>query len=557
MLPLTVQGTSVTCQEIYRAPTRWHQNRWTADKIVAVIIALKEAGLPVYGTAVKKGGQRYKEIVEETLGYPGSLKRLVESKPEPSWTWNIALAKAGLDPVVERAYKDPWTVDEITTLLQEFNKKGLALNRVSVLQGGKEYQDVAKQILGREVSLERLVNVKPTKDWTWETALTRAGFDPQAHIAKKHAWTAGEIVLLIKAFHEADLKTNVHAVRKGGKEYDRVMEEVMGFSHGTQGIISAKPYPGWNWQNARIIAGVPLRKFSLPRPFKPKWHEENIVLVLQAFAKAGLPLNMSAVRRGGEQYSNLVFQTLGYRLPLTDLVTAKPTENWTWPRAIQKAGFDPYEHVTPHHNWSRQDIILMIQTFAEAGLPINFRNVFDGGEAYQKLIFEVIGVTSSSRSIVRAKPEENWRWDQALVEAGFNPNEVRLNGSAPFHLLTAEMKAELVSNYEATYGRYGSAFETRGRDDFERVATVDPAMENQVHQKQISEVVSEISSDMSPRQQRILDGLLEFVETRQEFNLPDMLRFLREEDPTLEISDLQMVMSLLKDNPQVQNLMSN
>lgn len=477
----SLDGEAMVCRQILSnvsneviARPKYHQNKWTTDAIVKVIKAFKKEGLPLYGAAVKRGGEIYSKIMERELGYRASLKRLVESKPIEGWTWNKALEQAGLNPKEERAHKASWTTNEIVKVVKAFHKAGLSLSRSAVRDGGAEYQKVVKSILGATVSLERMVDVKPIDNWSWNKALTEAGLDPAAHWVKKHSWGEDEIVKVIESFSEAGLSVNVKAVREGGKAYERIILEVTGHASGTQGIINAKPSKGWTWD--------------------------------VALAKSGLD----------------------------PVIERRRSLNWKWTEA---------------------EVIKVVKRLHALDYALNYDAVQKGGESYRLVINEILNVNVSVHSLLKAAPEEGWSWNLSLVRAGFNPNEIRLKGVAPFHLLTKIMQEEVSANYEAMFPHRTTAIQSsRIEGDVEVVVVDERSGEALYHEREVSRAVQEKAESLTDREREILNGLLSYFEINKDLDLERMSGFLDEEGMSSSIIELLDIIQKIKKDSKLRSL---
>ena len=469
---------AVMCRKVYSVTkVRYHQNKWTTEAIVKVILALKEAGLPLNYSGVKNGGEVYRVIVEKTLGYRASLKRLVESKPVEGWTWNKALEQAGLDVKAERAFKAPWTPEEVIKLIQAFHEAGLPVNLHSVRNGGESYSVIAEKVLGTKISLERLVNLKLNKDWSWDNALKRSGLEVSDHKRKLHTWKLQEIIAVVKAFHEA-----------------------------------------------------------------------------------GLPINYHAVRNGGKAYGDIIETTIGYRASTHSLVGLKALKDWSWDKVLTESGFEVRDHkLRSYWHWTVEDVVKSIKALHEAGLPINRFAVERGGKEYLDVLREVIGGDVTGMALTKTKPVEDWSWDKALVEAGFNPNEVRLRGSASFHLLTEAMQKELSSNYEAIAGRSEIQYQkgTGGSIEIQRVVVETRTAEDFYNVAEVSRAIESKVKSLPEKEQTLMDGLIEYFEIHGNLDIQRMVEFLKNKNQNFSSVEILELLNKMKEDEQLRAMILN
>lgn len=115
-------------------------------------------------------------------------------------------------------------------------------------------------------------------------------------------------------------------------------------------------------------------------------------------------------------------------------------EYGTWGEALFKLSFTTQ---LPARPWTAETIVGALQRLQTDGVPLNFRNVMldPFGEIRMYLLIHEITGSRPERLVLSAR-EIFGSWDKALIAANINPDNVRLRGTTPYHLLTQWMKEQ-------------------------------------------------------------------------------------------------------------------
>ncbi len=520
--------------------------KWSEDKVIIRIKALAEAQLDISASAMMKAGIEYNQILEAVLWPNVTASKLYHAKPTPNWTWRQALTLAGFNSRNYQRSWRKWTVTEVTSFIKELERQNLPYTRQAVLTGDHRYQTVLDKIVEPGLSLRSLIIAQPESDWNWQRALERATVDLNG-VAFTGEWQKKDIITAIKSLIAANLPVNYRSLKKGGIAYTRALQNTFGAKVNLRTLLQTNPEPSWTWNDSLLAAGVNTRLFI----YSGILQREDILTAIQAFQQQGLDLSYGFMRDNKELYNPITERLFTKRVAVRKLMEAAQGYGWSWAEAVEAAGFR-YNDYSRHAQLSEEDIITAILAFREANLPLNWTALNFGGRKYQTIINRLFGIKVTPQQIAHAKPKPHWNWSMALIQAGLDPNEIRLKGSVDFNLLPTHLKEELTRRYEALFGARQRVF-IEGKDPEISVSDM-ISSEDTIIQNEVIELISEELSSLSQDEKSLFDQLLEYFQQVGNFNHEDFLKFVNDDNVTLD--DINNLIKKIQSNEQIRSLLT-
>jgi hypothetical protein len=321
-----------------------------------------------------------------------------------------AIKAAGFNPVEEREHR--WTKDEIIACLRELYASGESIDWTSLKENHPSLSSAISTHFG-----------------SWQKAALAAGFDPDGDWPGQKAifgrrYTVEEVLEYIILGHARNDKLTAEAVR--GENWGM--------------LCSGEEHFG-TWNASREAAGLDL--------IYPVWSRTRITSSLQTIKANGEPINAmyladrytslgAAIYRHFNSWDEAV-QTAGFdpeeerlvhfwtdeeilnrlkdrkekgeSIAYSDLrendrtlLAAMRTHFGSWTLAVRAAGFDPEEEQR-HENWSAEKILKELKNRKQRGEPINY--------------------AALSQALVGAIRRYFGSWAEAVIAAGFDPEEER------------------------------------------------------------------------------------------------------------------------------------
>ena len=243
----------------------------------------------------------------------------------------------------------------------------------------------------------------------------------------------------------------------------------------------------------------------------------------------GLDINVNSIKRGGPEYARLLSELVGQptssRTLYEHALKSNPLKKWSdW---VRSAGLNPALASKKGYDWTREVVLEVLKEMQVQGLPLNHRALFDGRPEYNQIIKRITGVENSGLNFINGARKFQ-RWDSWLVEIGLNPNEVRLRGNAPYHLLTASMQAEL-GRFSEVMPR-SSGFGSRdSQGNVQREVIDDVTPETIVAKKNINSKFSLFYGELSEALIPVADAMLEYFSQGNKLDIKAMAKFATEE----------------------------
>ncbi|MCY3020200.1 MAG: hypothetical protein NTW87_14375 [Planctomycetota bacterium] len=222
--------------------------------------------------------------------------------------WGNALRAAGMDAeVVLRRRK--WTVARIVGRIRELERQGAALNHVSVVRADYGLVNAAQKLLG-----------------SWENALRKAGYDPDAVRKRRRPWTKSQIILALQAHAERHLPLTQNALSR------------------TSILCGAKRLFG------SLRAALRQAELLHMVPKRPQWSKADVVAAIRQRQCDNLPLHSAAVARMAPP-----------------LYSAARTHYGGWDPALRAAKLDPCRIRKARPDWTPELVIKEIRKRTAAG----------------------------------------------------------------------------------------------------------------------------------------------------------------------------------------------
>jgi len=205
---------------------------------------------------------------------------------------------------------------------------------------------------------------------TWDDAIRSAGIDP-ARARRQRRWSRRAVVNRILELAAEGRPLNAGAVQR----YEATLTNA-----------ATRWFPTWG--DALKAAGIdPVRWYRRV----PKWTPQRIIETIQSIHASGSPVSHAALKRNSvTQAASLLFGS--------------------WDDALRAAGLDPDQIRIHRKPWTPEEALREIRRKAEAGEPLNAKDV-------------------SPYSLRRRGRIFFGSWDAALAAAGLDPAKVRKNKS--------------------------------------------------------------------------------------------------------------------------------
>jgi hypothetical protein len=322
------------------------------------------------------------------------------------------------------------------------------------------------------------------KRWTWEGGLRRAGFDPEEISYRE--WSEKQTIAALTEMQRVGIEI---------RNPKFVVEDSR-----TEGILTK------------------IRK----SPFRPESFYAYVLRNYTDWPTALDKLGFSNVDTYSEDFMNKALvdlKKLGVNVENPKTMVRDPK---TKKYLVEKVGafFSPetfYQRISrKYHKWNlaltafglsnkvdlelnRENLIMLIQKIHDAGFQLNYNSLLEdhGLKIYQYLTSNNIVHRRASTILIHAKAEFG-SWDEALIAAGYNPDEIRLHGTAPYRLLSDALKAQRSENTaDWLPGRKIYKHNDDGSYDVEVVANVDLEAEliTREQQQAVDGAIMGLSSD--------------------------------------------------------------
>lgn len=266
------------------------------------------------------------------------------------------------------------------------------------------------------------------------------------------------------------------------------------------------------------------------------WSDETAEQLALAIHRAGYNFSKTYSNSDDlEKITDISVATLGAKVKLSDLHAYINTRS---------DGFKSMERFREHiagrlqvplhtlqlqNKWSQTDLLQGLKAIDRKFGVLSYSQINALEEQELGPVLRAAGLpeTSGSKFIAQINSRFRHGLNEASVAVGVDPNKRRQIGNAPWHLLTVAMKAELKeaeSRRLILVGRQ-TGMES-GRDGVERVVIQHDDLEQTVLQRQIRDALMQLRGRLAPEQQKVFDGLIEYLEGTPEFDFNKSVRYI-------------------------------
>lgn len=243
-----------------------------------------------------------------------------------------------------------------------------------------DHQDVLRAIHGRQSEGLPLNHTAVLRDdgalhnailrfyRTWDVAMVAAGIDPEQVRCHRH-WS-----------REAIIRHLLQMEAEGRPLY------VADVTRDDSGFVAAARLWLGSWGNALKAAGIDPARWTKR---VPRWTEDLVIQTIQGIYSRGGAVNHASVGRNSVSRAGVAL--FG-----------------NWDNALRAAGLDPSAIRRWRKPWTRETLLQEIQRKAQAGEPLNARDV-------------------SPNCIRRPAGRLFGSWDAALAAAGLDPSTIKQN----------------------------------------------------------------------------------------------------------------------------------
>lgn len=402
---------------------------WNSQLVSQLILEMKQAREPLSVSSLYLG-RRPDVLLTRVVGRPVSKMQLHGMACYYFGTWNRALKSCGLGGP-RSAYNRFWGHSLIIECIKHLRRAGHPLNVKNICQ---DHSRATSQLL-----------IKPTGRWTtgaglynaacrffpsWDHALTRAGINVE-DIKEKPFWTKGKMIAAIQALRRAHIPLNAAFVQfDQSKETTIIIKNKIGKPRTGRSLSGAAYRTFGSWDQALRESGLNPSKFRVRRF---RWDKPSISKILKALHRSKVPLNVGSLsKNSGHETSQIILRASGRKIQGRSLYNVGRRHLGSWDEALKYSGFTPgsIRKKAAQCEEKKDLIIEIIQVLHINGHELNSTAVLSQSKKIQKFLEAQYGRAISGYSVKNMAKKLFGSWDQALWEAGLNPNEIRRRSPA-------------------------------------------------------------------------------------------------------------------------------
>lgn len=406
-------------------------NGWTSQLVAQLILEMRRAKVPlsVRSLHLSRGAVPDRRL-SKAAGRPISKKQLHSMACHYFGAWNYALESCGLHSS-KSAHNRFWGHTLILDCIKHLQRAGHPLNVKSIWRDhSRATTSLLIEVTGRWTTGAGLYNAACRFFVSWDKALTRAGI-PIDDIKEKPFWTKRKMIIAIQGLHQARIPLNAGFVQYDrSKETTQVIKNCIGKPRDGRSLIGAAYRTFGSWDSALKESGFNPSEF---RARRFRWDKQSISKILRALHRSKVPLNVGSLSKDfGDETSRIILKTSGRKLQGRSFYNVGRRRLGSWDEALKYSGFTPstIRKLAAQCEERRDQIIEMIQFLHINEYALNSTSVLRHSKKIQKVLEMKFGRAVSGYSVKNMAKRLFGSWDQALWEAGLNPNEIRRRSPA-------------------------------------------------------------------------------------------------------------------------------
>jgi len=476
---------------------------WTKPRIIEAIQAISNASLYTHLNYVRldPDGLVARLLVDQQINgaHPSTLVRAARSE---FGSWDNARRAAGVPAIDGRA-----------NFLEAMPDKTEALRRILTdLAAIADLSHPTWLVTNPEVRAYFAEHIKEfgpvvfyrivLKEYgTWNEGLWRLGFLTEMPTLR---WTPERVIQAFQALSEAGLLGSIESIRRDPDGKIMVLLRTKGINGGlsSSGLWAAANAFFGGWYKAQIAAGV-----RTPVMEAVPWTVENILESIRVLYEGKFNLSENQMRQDSGSVRRTYLSEAGINNSSTkSLVREAERLFGSWRYALIKAGF-----IVDYRGseWSREKIISVITELHEMSVPLNYQAVYSDPYGQILIYLRKRPDGGAPLGLLFSAVREFGSWDKALIQAGINPDYVRLRGMTPFQFLTEQMRAERGGVETPT----GTHFSVDNDGNLIREVVADVNIEREYIQREQKEALDRALGKLELNDQRLFEEMVTEIES--------------------------------------------
>jgi len=440
----------ISRKHAYRiAPDLLHQDArffWTKERVIEGIKGLVNAGIPISATKINSDrSQLTSRILFYSIGVHSTGKKLYSSAIRRFGKWDGAILASGFDPNKLNHLSWFWTKELVIEAIKALEEAGVSLNAGSL---GSDKGYLTLKVLGRVNpkirSAKSLINRGTAFFGSWEKTLEAAGIDPNKIC--RRIWRKEIIVKSIQALHRANIPLQSSKISKDNtEETKKIIFEAVGVKANGRALNASARWNLGSWDRALTEANINPR---LIRAKKFYWHKPGITRAIKCLHKLDIPLNSSEMIKNKSESSEILKNKIGRSVSTFGIYKNAVKKFGSWDAALFKAGLHPcvIRLKANHLDRNKEEIVKTIMLTHEAGIHLNRSSIIKNSAAIKVITCAKFENVISGHSLINAAVSSLGSWDEALRQAKFNPDEIRLRSRTTSNLSIIPHQAEWVKD---------------------------------------------------------------------------------------------------------------
>ncbi len=367
---------------------------------------------------------------------------------------------------------------------------------------------------------------------SWENTLRAHGLDPQKILKRSQALSQEDIGKVLEYLKDEDVTwTRTYFQRNKNKVISNKIEKLVGRPIQLARVYRlALEYGTWReWIN-HIFPNPNILKNG-----KVTISQSQIGEILTAiFSDGRFSLVFSTARQNtSPETRRVIYQATGYNISLRAVALAvtrnAADKEQTWNQLIIDSDIPLETALAQRKPITPVEINDAILALADRSVALNSYSVQnDTSKETSDIIFQTTGKRRTGHSIYNSAILTGKSWVTWLSDAGLDVTEIMRGGSLPYHLVNRATKASLSKiqeNRDLLVGdslERGYQFDSNGNVERVRVDLNTP--ETELISKQFDDAFSSFIDELTPREQSILNNILDTLANDNATNLAESLQ---------------------------------
>jgi len=508
---LSAGAEAPLCEEMFLLSTpQVGPGKWSEPQLVAIIQALAAQGIPINAKAVERDQDGRIIAYLKSLGLDATVSQFYKAIQRRFGPWDNILRAAGFEPENIRGAR--WSVENVIAALEGMSAAGIPLNSRYVI-------DDPDGRVAAYLKENKLPGNSPSSFFTtaqrlfdnWDNALRSAGLDPARIRLSTPFWTEPRMIGAISDLNKAGIPLNVVSILRDHAADVRsylVSKKWPVTSPGA--LIHAADRLFGGWSEALLAAELDPNQIRIQAP---QWKAPQITKMIQDLKTRGLPLNFKSLSEDTDGKIAAAFLELGTSASPAAFAMAAVAKFGSWDEALRQAGLDPIEVRKYAPPWTAEAVMATLAGLRDREIPLNATSVrYDVNGDIANYLIRVKKTGGTSGALLQAAARLYGSWDRALIATNINPDEVRLTGTTPFHLLKDWMKREREGGNGWFPTLQGQSDDGVVHDEW--VDAID--LEKDLMDRQKQETVNDAIENLSSHSRELFARLVQLIEEREE-----------------------------------------